>query len=325
MPLVMRWPEHFKAGVEVPELTQNIDFAPTFLDLAGVPVPESMHGKSMVPILDGGRSAAVADDVPEDVAAVQPNNQSWRDAIYYHYYESQAVHMVPAMYGVRTERFKLVRYYEPQWDAWEMFDLELDPAEMKNIAEDPRYQSMRKYLTKILADLREQYDDDTGEVGGGQFPVTAGVARCVAAGDGHRVWFNAPGGYLMKRGSKTGPVHVSTTMSPRSGRQRRNGALILSGAGPRGAMMRVGVEFGTGRLVVQGPRWRQEAGAAKIDWDGAAAVAVEVSIDFASHELVAEALGQRVTVAIPAGWTELTGWGYGGNNSETVFGPITFR
>ena len=76
---------------------------------------------------------------------------------------------------------------------------------------------------------------------------------------------------------------------------------------------------------MQGPRWRQEAGAAKIDWDGAAAVAVEVSIDFASHELVAEALGQRVTVAIPAGWTELTGWGYGGNNSETVFGPITFR
>ena len=94
MPLIVRWPEHVAAAAEIAELTQNIDFAPTFLDLAGAPIPPTMHGNSLVPLLEG-RS------VP------------WRDAIYYHYYESQAVHMVPAMYGVRTERYKLVRYYEP--------------------------------------------------------------------------------------------------------------------------------------------------------------------------------------------------------------------
>ena len=107
------------------------------------------------------------DDLGSDVAAAETG---WRDAIYYHYYESQAVHMVPAMYGVRTERFKLVRYYEPQWDTWEMFDLETDPSEMHNIAEEPRYAAMRKYLEKMLAELREQYGDDTGQVGAVKSP-----------------------------------------------------------------------------------------------------------------------------------------------------------
>ena len=321
MPLVMRWPEHLAAGKEVKELTQNIDFAPTFLDLAGVPAPAGMHGKSMVPILGERDAAQAADDSHQDVAA----ETGWRDAIYYHYYESQAVHMVPAMYGVRTERFKLVRYYEPQWDTWEMFDLETDPSEMNNIAEEPRYAAMRKYLEKMLADLREQYGDDTGQVGDGAFPITAGIARCVPEGQGHRVWFNAPGGYLMKTGVKSGPVQVSTTMSPRPGRLRQNGFVLLTGAAPRGPVMRVGVEFGTGRLVVQGPRWRQQASSAKVSWDGTSPVEVRVSMDFEAHELVAEALGQRVTAPIPAGWTELKGWGYGGNNSETAFGPLRFQ
>ncbi|MGC6489576.1 MAG: sulfatase [Planctomycetota bacterium] len=322
MPLVMRWPGHLPAGREVEELTQNIDFAPTFLDFAGVPAPETMHGRSMTPILTGGAAARVAEGVDADVAAAETG---WRDAIYYHYYESQAVHMVPAMYGLRTSRFKLVRYYEPQWDTWEMFDLARDPAEMNNIAESPRYASMRKYLEKMLAGLREQYGDDTGEVGGGAFPVTAGIARAIRAGDGHRVWFNAPGGYLLKTGARSGPQHVSTTMLPRPGRLRNNGYLLLTGAGPRGPVMRVGVDFDGSRLVVQGPRWRQQAGAGKIEWDGDAPVEVTVRVDFDAHELVATALGREVTAPIPAGWSSLTGWGYGGNNSETLFGAIRFR
>ena len=319
MPLVMRWPEHLAAGKEVKELTQNIDFAPTFLDFAGVPAPASMHGRSMTPILTAGGADA---NVDADVAAAQTG---WRDAIYYHYYESQAVHMVPAMYGVRTSRFKLVRYYEPQWDTWEMFDLETDPAEMNNIAESPRYASMRKYLEKMLDELRGQYGDNTGEVGGGAFPVTAGIARAVRAGDGQRIWFNAPGGYLMKTGERAGPLTVSTTMLPRPGRLRNNGFLLLTGAAPRGPVMRVGVDFDGGRLVVQGPRWRQQAGAGRIQWQGKEPVEVAVRVDFDAHELVAEALGQEVTAPIPAGWKSLTGWGYGGNNSETLFGSIRFR
>ena len=323
MPLVMRWPEHFSAGDEVAELTQNIDFAPTFLDLAGVPVPATMHGKSMVPLLSRSGGEAPQADEADDVAAAA---SGWRDSIYYHYYESQAVHMVPAMYGIRTSRFKLVRYYEPQWDTWEMFDLQLDPAEMKNIFEAPRYKAMRTYLTKMLEDLRAEYGDDTGRVGDGVFPVTAGVARCVREGDGHRVWFNAPGGYLMQRGRKEGPLTVSATMSPLPGRQRTNGALLLTGAGPRAAVMRVGFDArGAARLVVQGPRWRQQAAGTKLPWDGESAVEIVVSLDFEAHQLVAEALGQRVTAPLPADWSALTGWGYGGSNSETVFGPLRFQ
>ncbi len=312
MPLVMRWPEHLRRGVEVAKMTQNIDFGPTFLDLAGVPVPSSMHGESMVPLLEA-KGGADADEV------------EWRDAIYYHYYESQAVHMVPAMYGVRTERFKLVRYYEPQWDTWEMFDLQEDPAEMRNVAEDPDYAPIRRDLEERLAKLRMQYRDDTGQVGAGVFPITTGVARATPEGQGYRVWFNAPGGYLMKRGEREGAQTLTTTMSPLPGRLRDNGFLLVTGGGPRGAMMRVGVEFQSKRLVVQGPRWRQQAGGAELDWDGTSPVEVVVRVDFDKHQLVAEALGQQVTAPIPDGWSGLTGWGYGGNNSETVFGPITFR
>ena len=105
------------------------------------------------------------------------DSEPFRDAIYYHYYESQAVHMVPAMYGVRTDRYKLVRYYEPQWDTWEMFDLEEDPDEVNNVAFDPAYADMRKQLEQRLLELRKQYSDDTGTVGGGKFPITAGIVR----------------------------------------------------------------------------------------------------------------------------------------------------
>ncbi|MCK5942000.1 MAG: sulfatase [Planctomycetes bacterium] len=312
MPLVMSWPEHLAAGVEVEQMTQNIDFAPTFLDLAGVPVPESMHGESMVPLLNA-RGGAAADEVP------------WRDAIYYHYYESQAVHMVPAMYGVRTDRFKLVRYYEPQWDTWEMFDLEKDPDELRNVADDPGYAPIRIMLEQKLAKLRMQYKDDTGQVGAGAFPVTSGVARCTEQDGGYRVWFNAPGGYLLKTGERSGAQELRVTMAPLPGRLRRNGFLLVTGAAPRGPMMRVGVDFDRGQLVVQGPQWRQQAGSAKLSWDGRSPVEVVVSVDPASHQLVAEALGVRVAAPIPKTWTALTAWGYGGNNSESVFGPIRFR
>lgn len=312
MPLVMRWPEHLAKGVEVKNMTQNIDFGPTFLDLAGVPVPESMHGKSMVPLLDAGGGA--------DAGEVE-----WRDAIYYHYYESQAVHMVPAMYGVRTERFKLVRYYEPQWDTWEMFDLEKDPSEMRSVADDPSYAPIRKQLEQRLAKLRIEYRDDTGQVGAGRFPITAGIARCTEQGDGYQVWFNAPGGYLVQTGRREGAQTLSTTMSPRPGRLRQNGYLIVTGGQPRGQMMRVGVDFGSKRLTVMGPGWRQNAGGKPLPWDGTTPVEVTVRVDFERHQLVAEALGQQVTAKIPPGWAALTGWGYGGNNAETVFGPITFR
>ena len=74
-----------------------------------------------------------------------------------------------------------------------------------------------------------------------------------------------------------------------------------------------------------GPGWRQNAGGKPLDWDGKTPIEVTVRVDFEQHQLVAEALGQQVRAKIPPAWSALTGWGYGGNNAETVFGPITFR
>jgi arylsulfatase A-like enzyme len=312
MPLVVRWPDHLKPGVEVPNLTQNIDFAPTFLDLAGVPVPKSMHGESLVPLLEA-KGGADAEEV------------EWRDAIYYHYYESQAVHMVPAMYGVRTDRYKLIRYYEPQWDSWEMFDLDEDPDEMHNVVEDPKYAEIRAGLARRLTQLREQYGDDTGTVGGGEYPVTAGVARVAREGEDLRVWMNAPGGYLLKTGNKPGNATLSTSMLPIAGKQRQNGYLLIGGGAPRGQMMRAGIEFGNKRLVIMGPQWRKVAAQTPIEWDGKSAVDVAMHVDFDKHEVVVEAQGKRIVAPMPTFWNAIRSWGYGANNAETVFGPLVVQ
>ena len=298
MPLVVSWPERIPAGVEVQKLTQNIDFAPTLLDLAGVDVPADAHGVSLVPLLEGSK--------PDD----------WRDALYYHYYESHAVHMVPAHYGVRTERYKLIHYYEPQWNGWELFDLVKDPDELKSVAGDPAYASIRGALQSRLVELRAQYDDTTGVLG--PFDITAGIARVRATAGGHRVWANASGGYVLKAGDPGGR-RFSTTMAPVEGRQQRNGFILLTGGEPRHDLVRAGIEFGSGQLAVVGPGAMRKKKSVKIEWDGKSPVDVTVVVDFAAHTLVAEALGQRVEVALPEAWTELTATGYGASNAETVF------
>ncbi|MCA8948261.1 MAG: sulfatase [Planctomycetes bacterium] len=305
MPLVVSWPGHVAAGVEIPQLTQNIDFAPTFLDLAGVDVPADMHGASLVPLLSGGE--------PDD----------WRDAIYYHYYESNAVHMVPEHYGVRTARYKLVRYYEPQWDAWELFDLARDPDELHSVHGDPSYADILAGLKRRLVELRRQYGDDTGTLG--EFDVTAGIARVQLGADGYRVWANATGGYLLRSGDPGG-TKFTTAMTSVGGRQLRNGFVLLSGdAESRGQLVRAGIEFGARQLTVIGPGGMRQRASAAIEWDGRAPLELVVTVDLAAHSLTAAAAGQRVTVELPAEWTELTACGYGASNAETVFTPLSIE
>ena len=308
MPLVMSWPGHLKAGREVRQLTQNIDFGPTFLDLAGAPELKAAHGRSLVPVL-------------EDKVGDAP----FRDAIYYHYYESQAVHMVPAMYGVRTDRYKLIRYYEPQWDTWEMFDLQEDPDELRNIAEQEEYAGIRAKLEQRLNELRQQYQDDTGKVGAGEFPVTAGIARVEREGAAYRIWANAPGGYLLKPSDRTGTVTLSTSMQPIAGKQQQNGYVLVGGARPRGPMMRCGLDFGRKRLNIMGPRWNKVVATKRIKWDGRAPVDVKVQADFDQHVVVLEAAGERIEAPMPEAWSGLRHWGYGASNAETVFGKIKLQ
>lgn len=306
MPLVVAWPGHIAAGKEVAQLTQNIDFAPTFLDLAGVPVPASMHGRSLVPLLEG--------EAPAD----------WRDAVYYHFYESHAVHMVPAHYGVRTARHKLIHYYEPEWNCWELFDLEQDPEEMRNVADDPAYADVRAALQKRLAGLRAAYGDATGVLGSA-FPIQAGLAR-IETGDGFaQVHANTVGGYALQRAERPGRSTFTVSLSPVAGRPRSNGFLLLSGGEPRQHLLRAGIEFGARRLVLVGPDGMREVAATTIEWDGNRAVELRVAVDCEAHTVVAEAAGQRIEAALPAGWQKLTAWGYGATNAETRFSGLQVR
>lgn len=143
MPLVARWPGVVERGTVNKDLVQNLDFAETFLDVAGAEIPDDMQGASIKPILEG--------NTPDD----------WRDAIYYHYHEFPAEHQVQRHYGIRTKRYKLVRYY--LIDEWELFDLEKDPREMNSVYGDKDYNVIANYLKGELYRLQKQYGDITAK------------------------------------------------------------------------------------------------------------------------------------------------------------------
>ena len=121
----------------------NLDFAETFLEIAGVAVPSDMQGRSLVPLLKGR--------TPSD----------WRRSMYYHYYEYPGPHSVRRHYGVRTKRYKLIHFYEPDVNEWEFYDLEKDPDELHSVYNDPEYAEAVAELKRELARLRKQYGDDT--------------------------------------------------------------------------------------------------------------------------------------------------------------------
>jgi arylsulfatase A-like enzyme len=141
MPLIVRWPNVVKPGSVNTDLVQNLDYAETFLELAGVEIPTDMQGRSLVPLLKG--------TTPDD----------WREAIYYHYYEYPSVHMVARHYGIRDQRFKLIHFY--QFDEWEFYDLLQDPDELKNQYENREYATTIGRLKQQLESLRRQYRDDS--------------------------------------------------------------------------------------------------------------------------------------------------------------------
>ncbi len=140
-PLVMRLPAGLEAKGEIPELVQNIDYAPTFLELAGAPVPEDIQGVSLLPLLKGKH----------------PKN--WRKSLYYHYYEFPAEHSVKRHYGVRTaDGWKLIHFYR-DIDEWELYDLNTDPQELHNLYGQPGTEKVTQRLMKELVKLQQQYDD----------------------------------------------------------------------------------------------------------------------------------------------------------------------
>ena len=137
-PLIMHLPKGFNAKGEIPQMVQNIDYAPTFLDLAGAPIPEDIQGVSLLPLLKGEKPA------------------DWRTSLYYHFYEYPAEHMVKRHYGVRTERYKLIHFYND-------IDLQEDPTEMHNLYGQPGYEKITEDLMNELHKLQAQYQDPIEE------------------------------------------------------------------------------------------------------------------------------------------------------------------
>ncbi len=140
MPLLVRLPGAIPPGSVNHDLVLNLDFGPTFLELAGVEAPSDMQGRSLRPLLQAGH--------PSD----------WRQSLYYHYYEYPGAHMVKRHYGIRTGRYKLIRFYH-DIDAWELYDLEQDRRELNNVYRDPDYSAVVTELTQELERLRRQYGD----------------------------------------------------------------------------------------------------------------------------------------------------------------------
>jgi arylsulfatase A-like enzyme len=140
MPLLVRWPAVIRPGSEAKALVLNADFAPTFLEAAGVPVPASMQGRSALPLLRG--------EAPGD----------WRTAFYYRYYHDPGHHDTRAHYGVRTTTHKLIYYWTK--DQWELFDLRSDPSELRNLYGQPGQERVTAELKARLAQLKAELGDD---------------------------------------------------------------------------------------------------------------------------------------------------------------------
>ncbi|OVE74359.1 hypothetical protein BVX94_00580 [bacterium B17] len=146
-PLIVRWPGVVKKGKRNDDLVQNIDWAPTFLDIAGAPIPEDMQGESIVPLLKG--------KTPND----------WRKSLYYHYYEYPGFHSVRKHEGVATERYKLIRFYGkdvPNGEEWEFYDLKKDPKEMKSQYGNEKYAKIIEEHKAELQRLRDYYEVPEG-------------------------------------------------------------------------------------------------------------------------------------------------------------------
>ncbi len=141
-PLLLSWPGVVEPGRRTELLSQNIDLAPTFLEIIGVEAPPRMQGRSLLPVLEAADDAEV-----EDIG--------WRDALYYRYYESQGPHKVPKHEGVRTRRYKLMVF--PELNEVELYDLEVDPDELHSLDSNPAYAAIRSRLEDLLVELRSRY------------------------------------------------------------------------------------------------------------------------------------------------------------------------
>jgi arylsulfatase A-like enzyme len=138
MPFLIRYPKGIAPKTVVQDIVSNIDIAPTILEMAGIPIPKEVQGKSFYQNLKG--------KTPKD----------WRQSMYYHYYEYPFWHHVQPHYGIRNERYKLIHFYYDV-DLWEFYDLKKDPSEMNNLIHSIKYADLIEKTKKELMDLKKEY------------------------------------------------------------------------------------------------------------------------------------------------------------------------
>jgi arylsulfatase A-like enzyme len=159
-PLLVRWPGHVRPGSVNGDIVSVLDFAQTFIELAGLPEPADMQGRSLVPLLEGR--------TPGD----------WRKSFYYHYYEFPQPHRVRPHYGIVTDRYKLVHYYKPDVDEWELYDLQKDPRETIDFIADPAYAptvaELRGELARLQTELKVPPTDEVPRHAYGRLPFDNG-------------------------------------------------------------------------------------------------------------------------------------------------------
>jgi arylsulfatase A-like enzyme len=140
MPFIIRWPGVIKPGSTQDQMIINTDFAPTFMDIAGLKTPGDMQGRSIIPLLKGERPA------------------DWRTSMYYRYYHDPGDHNTRAHYGVCTRTHKLIYYWKK--DQWELFDLEKDPSELRNVYNEPANKDLVAQLKTELYRLKKELKDN---------------------------------------------------------------------------------------------------------------------------------------------------------------------
>jgi arylsulfatase A-like enzyme len=148
VPLMVRYPRMIQAGSVSEKMALNVDFAPTMLELAGVSMPEGLHGRSLVPLLEGSE--------PGD----------WRKDWLYEYFEYPEAEHVRPHRGVRTERYKLIHYHKlPEYpdlpEEFELYDLERDPHELNDLYGQDGYDSLTQQLLARIGELRKETGDQT--------------------------------------------------------------------------------------------------------------------------------------------------------------------
>ena len=308
MPFLVRYPRLIKPGTRNMEIVTNVDFAPTFLDLAGADIPKDMQGKSIVPLLKG----------------ITPKN--WRKAMYYHYYEYPAEHSVRRHYGIRTKRYKLIHFYYDV-DAWELYDLKKDPHELHNVYNDPAYFYVRERLKKELQKLIDELGDYTVPSGKPLLPDFSWTDNVYIrkTKKGYDVSSIENGYALFKAATPyKNRVRFSFTAQCKKKWGRRNIIFAFGEEADKEDLIKCGLYIGSGHIVAIYGDPSKEKNIKRIKAKGLKSKKynIEVNIDLENKSFKILVDGKEIEFPIDRNWNAVNYFGYAVFSTQTLFSKV---